>query len=414
MRYLPVLFLLAAAPVHAAGQWVVVCSLAPELSDDELAGGVTELARGRVLATGAALVTDESVEESRTALGITDITLEDLPALIAGVEATHGLLIAVQTAEERLEIAVHRHDVDTEVTTILRRVASRPALKRTLKKAVNEIVKPPRARRKNKRRGPEKVADLDPEYRKVRMTIGSLDAPAAEELGLRRPNGVFVVEVGDGGAAQRVLRAGDVIQKLDRRRIRTPGELAGLLLQAELGDTLPFSIWRDGAKTRADLRLGPLPEPAESEENEESEKTEAIEEPDPRAESGEVSDAGGAPAGRETPATPTRKLGVRVRTISPEVAESLGLLAPTGALVTRIAPGSVGERAELQIDDVILTVSGEPVTHARYLSGLLQQTYPLERVNIEIWRAHATVVLQALFDDDTAESEEPTSEAPPR
>jgi S1-C subfamily serine protease len=50
-------------------------------------------------------------------------------------------------------------------------------------------------------------------------------------------------------------------------------------------------------------------------------------------------------------------------------------MAPTGALVKLVRPGTPAEAAKLLAGDVILIINDKPVTHARNLSGMVRETY---------------------------------------
>ncbi|ABE62393.1 Peptidase S1C, Do [Nitrobacter hamburgensis X14] len=54
-------------------------------------------------------------------------------------------------------------------------------------------------------------------------------------------------------------------------------------------------------------------------------------------------------------------LGARLQAVTPEIAETIGLKAPAGALVASVAPGSPAERAGLKLSDLILSIDGQPV-----------------------------------------------------
>jgi Do/DeqQ family serine protease len=56
-------------------------------------------------------------------------------------------------------------------------------------------------------------------------------------------------------------------------------------------------------------------------------------------------------------------IGASFEPVSSEIAESLGLGTPTGALVTRIVRGSAADRAGLKVGDVVLKMDGVAVQH---------------------------------------------------
>ena len=54
-------------------------------------------------------------------------------------------------------------------------------------------------------------------------------------------------------------------------------------------------------------------------------------------------------------------LGARLQAVTPEIAESLGLKRPSGALVANVSPGSPSARAGLKLSDLIVGIDGQAV-----------------------------------------------------
>jgi Do/DeqQ family serine protease len=54
-------------------------------------------------------------------------------------------------------------------------------------------------------------------------------------------------------------------------------------------------------------------------------------------------------------------LGARLQAVTPEIAETLGLPRPTGALVASVVPGSPAARAGLRLSDLVMAIDGQPV-----------------------------------------------------
>jgi Do/DeqQ family serine protease len=54
-------------------------------------------------------------------------------------------------------------------------------------------------------------------------------------------------------------------------------------------------------------------------------------------------------------------LGAKLQAVTPEIAESLGLARPTGALVANLVPASPAARAGIKTGDLIVSVDGTPV-----------------------------------------------------
>ena len=54
-------------------------------------------------------------------------------------------------------------------------------------------------------------------------------------------------------------------------------------------------------------------------------------------------------------------LGARLQAVTPEIAETLGLPRPTGALVASVTPGSPAARAGLKLSDLVMAIDGQAV-----------------------------------------------------
>ena len=54
-------------------------------------------------------------------------------------------------------------------------------------------------------------------------------------------------------------------------------------------------------------------------------------------------------------------LGARLQAVTPEIAETMGLRLPVGALVATVVPNSPAERAGLKLSDLIVAIDGQPV-----------------------------------------------------
>ncbi|MCA6123623.1 DegQ family serine endoprotease [Bradyrhizobium sp. WSM 1704] len=54
-------------------------------------------------------------------------------------------------------------------------------------------------------------------------------------------------------------------------------------------------------------------------------------------------------------------LGARLQAVTPEIAETLGLKLPSGALVANVAPNSPAAKAGLKLSDLIVAIEGQPI-----------------------------------------------------
>ncbi len=79
-------------------------------------------------------------------------------------------------------------------------------------------------------------------------------------------------------------------------------------------------------------------------------------------------------------------LGVRIQTVTDEIAESLALPEARGALVASVTEGGPAEQAGIEAGDVILSFDERPVEEMRRLPRLVAETAVDRRVTVQVWR----------------------------
>jgi serine protease Do len=82
-------------------------------------------------------------------------------------------------------------------------------------------------------------------------------------------------------------------------------------------------------------------------------------------------------------------LGVRIQSVTPEIAESLGLEKPEGALVAGVTDGGPGAKSGIETGDVILQFDGKPITESRRLPRVVADTPVDKQVTVTVWRKGA-------------------------
>jgi serine protease Do len=80
------------------------------------------------------------------------------------------------------------------------------------------------------------------------------------------------------------------------------------------------------------------------------------------------------------------RLGVQIDQVGKEVAESLGLSKPQGALVRGVEQGSPAEKAGLEPGDIILKFEGKTIDKSSDLPRLVGNTKPGTRSALQVWR----------------------------
>ncbi|NNG03268.1 MAG: DegQ family serine endoprotease [Inquilinus sp.] len=79
-------------------------------------------------------------------------------------------------------------------------------------------------------------------------------------------------------------------------------------------------------------------------------------------------------------------LGVRIQSVTEEIAENLGLQDTQGALVASVNEGGPAADGGVEPGDVILRFNNRPVTEMRRLPRLVAETPVNQRVAVQVWR----------------------------
>ncbi|MDB5463680.1 MAG: serine protease [Phenylobacterium sp.] len=80
-------------------------------------------------------------------------------------------------------------------------------------------------------------------------------------------------------------------------------------------------------------------------------------------------------------------LGARLQSVTPELAKTMGLSRPSGALVADVWPNGAAQRAGLKQGDVVTSVDGGPVVDAAALNYAVANHRPGEAVRVGVHRA---------------------------
>ncbi len=159
----------------------------------------------------------------------------------------------------------------------------------------------------------------------------------AKALKLKSTEGTLVADVTPGGPADKAgIKRGDVIVEFNGKKVKDSMQLRNMVAQVPPGKTVDVLLIRDSKEMRLKVRLVERPRGPESESPAQGQRGEQM----------------------------SRKLGIGIQTLTPDLAEQLGFKNAKGVVITEVVAGSPADEAGLQRGDLIQEVNRKAVQTA--------------------------------------------------
>lgn len=149
----------------------------------------------------------------------------------------------------------------------------------------------------------------------------------------------------DGPAAKSDLKAGDIITAVDNEPVATPQDLRTAIRDKKIGQPVVLKVYRKGGMAQVEVAPGEWPqEPAVVVSNR-----------------------------NEPAAGPPPPLGVKVQSLTHELAARLGVAEGEGVLVASVEKNSPAARKGLRAGDVITSIDEQPTNNPKQFNAALKK-----------------------------------------
>ncbi len=182
------------------------------------------------------------------------------------------------------------------------------------------------------------------------VSVQDLSYEQAKSLGLPTSKGALVAEVMKKSPAMKAgVQVGDVILQYKGAEVADSSELRNQVATTPVGESVKITVWRKGKKVTLTARVGSL-------ETANKLMAESVKE----------------------------RLGADFRAMAAKDLEKYGLESKTGVVVSSLAQNSPLKEAGIEVNDVILGVSGQMVDDLDGLAGILSTIPPNQQVSFLI------------------------------
>jgi len=175
------------------------------------------------------------------------------------------------------------------------------------------------------------------------VSIQPVTPDLAKSFGLQNTHGALVASVSEGSpAAKAGLKAGDVITEYNGREVGRTADLPRAVAETPVGRDVPISVLRDGKTVKLTAKIAQLEETGQ--------------------------ELAAAQSNGEKPV-----MGVDVESLTPMLAQQLGISDTKGVIVRAVRDGGPAANAGIQAGDVIVEVDRHPVANVTEMKTALDK-----------------------------------------
>lgn len=179
------------------------------------------------------------------------------------------------------------------------------------------------------------------------VVVQDLNEDLATHFHLSENNGALVSQVNkDSPAEKSGIKSGDIIVRFNNQEVSNTRQLRNLVAATIPGNTVKLEVIREGKKLTFNVTIAKV-----------------------------VAETTETPSRIESQTNPLTSLGMSLQTLTPELAQQLGLQGETGVIITGVEGGSIASISNLKEGDLILEANQTPVRNVEELQNIMSKAH---------------------------------------
>jgi len=192
----------------------------------------------------------------------------------------------------------------------------------------------------------------------VGIGLQNLTPELMKGFNVKEKEGALISQVYEGSPAEKAgLKVGDIIVQIDGKKIKDSQDVVREVLKRQIDQKIQFEVIRDGKRVEVSVNTTQMPS---------------------------------TPTERK-PAGPGKEwFGLRVSTVTPDIAKQLGLAKAEGVVIEGVEMGSAAQDAGLRKGDVILEVNRQRIKDENDYRNAMEKIKPGQGVLLLVSREGST------------------------
>lgn len=192
----------------------------------------------------------------------------------------------------------------------------------------------------------------------VGIGLQDLTPELMKDFNVKEKEGALISQVYEGSPAEKAgLKIGDIVVQIDGKKIKDSQDVVREVLKRQVGQKILFEVIRDGKRVEISVITTQMP----------------------------------SPPTEQKPSGPGKEwFGLRVTTVTPDIAKQLGLAKAEGVVIEGVEMGSAAQGVGFRKGDVILEMNRQRIKDEKDYRNAMEKVKPGQGVLLLISREGST------------------------